>query len=347
MTERIVYHQLDRLNYSIISMHHGAQEQRFHSLSFDHFRGTLFVVDTCTAQLQVYSADDGRLLHRFGSRTVRRNHLGHYVAIDHNRERIFLIDSRSFSIRPFSLQSLHMLTNECRKANGITFGNSRGVTVDRDPRRRRTFICDTKEHRLLGLSSIDGSLLFKIGNHGSRASEFEYPAGVALDQVRDRIAVVDSGNHRVQVFSSIDGSFLFSFGSRGEEAGQFKAPQGVCIDNHSRIIVADTVNERLQAFTPEGHHISSYYSLCGEVWAVAFDEHRGIIAFSTLNQIHAIGANRWLAGTSFMWSVAQHHDAPEHTKQAVVTVTMIRSLCYESALSLLPNELLFELFSFL
>ena len=134
-------------------MHHGAQEPRFHSLSFDHFRGTLFVVDTCTAQLQVYSADDGRLLHRFGSRTVRRNHLGHYVAIDHNRERIFLIDSRSFSIRPFSLQSLHMLTNECRKANGITFGNSRGVTVDRDPRRRRIFICDTKEHRLLGCCS--------------------------------------------------------------------------------------------------------------------------------------------------------------------------------------------------
>jgi len=34
-------------------------------------------------------------------------------------------------------------------------------------------------------------------------------------------------------------------------------------------------------------------------------------------------------------------------KQAILTMTMIRSVVDESAMSMIPNELLFEIFSFL
>ena len=116
--------------------------------------------------------------------------------------------------------------------------------------------------------------------------------------------------------------------------------------NQGRIIVADHYNVRLQAFTHEGHHISSFD--CGREcpYGVAFDEHRGLIAFSAYHQVHVIGANQWLPDTLFAWRPDLHRYAPSWMKQAVLMTTMIR-LVDESAMSMIPNELLFEIFSFL
>jgi len=149
------------------------------------------------------------------------------------------------------------------------------------------------------------------------------------------------------VLSSIDGSFLFEFGEEGDRPCQLNNPLGVCIDNQGRIIVADQGNNRLQSFTHEGHHISSFDCGIAEPWAVAFDEHRGLIAFSAGHRVHVIGANQWLADT-FTWRPDRHRYAPSWMKQAVSTMTMIRSLVDEcSAMSMIPNELLFEIFSYL
>ena len=134
----------------------------------------------------------------------------------------------------------------------------------------------------------------------------------------------------------------------GDQPGQFDNPQGLCIDNQGRIIAADFNNRRLQSFTHEGHHISSLD--CGDTrpFGVAFDEHRGLIAFSTRHRVHVIGANQWLADTKFVWRPDRHRYASLWMKQAVSTMTMIRSLVDESsAMSMIPNELLFEIFSFL
>ena len=54
-----------------------------------------------------------------------------------------------------------------------------------------------------------------------------------------------------------------------------------------------------------------------------------------------------VAQGSFTWRVDRHRYAPPWMKQAVLMMTMIRSLHHESAISLLPNELLFEIFSWL
>jgi len=199
------------------------------------------------------------------------------------------------------------------------------------------------------LSSIDLSFLFSIGGKlGSQPGEFSDPSGIAIDDDRHRIIVSDTNNNRVQVLSSIDGSFLFEFGSKGLHPGRLNYSNGVCIANQGRIIVADTHNYRLQAFTHEGHHISSFdCRSLGHPFGVAFDEHRGLIAFTAGHRVHVIGANQWLADT-FIWRPHLHRYAPSRMKQAVSTMTMIRSLVDEcSAMSMIPNELLFEIFSFL
>ena len=141
--------------------------------------------------------------------------------------------------------------------------------------------------------------------------------------------------------------FRSEFGSYGNQPCQLDSPFGVCIANQGRIIVADRDNNRLQSFTHEGHHISSFDCGSERPFAVAFDEHRGLIAFTANHRVHVIGANQWLADT-FTWHPDRHRYAPSSMKQAVSTMTMIRSLDVESsAMSMIPNELLFEIFSHL
>ena len=315
-------------------------------LAFDHHRGLLFVADSSNDRVQVFSSDDGSLVPTFGAHTsqTERFNRPYDIAIDHDHNLSVVLDTGTGRIVSFLLDDQSFLS-VLGKQDSRCFAHPKGIAIDKH--HRRIIVADTTSNRLMFLSSTDGSFLFAIGKLGTQPGEFRGPSGVAIDHDRHRIIVSDSYNNRVQVLSLIDGSFLFLFGSEGNQPGQFKHANGVCIANQGRIIIADSNNDRLQAFTHEGHHISSLD--CGNYECpvgVAFDEHRGLIAFSAGNRVHVIGANQWLADTKFTWRPDRHRYAPSSMKQAILTMTMIRSVVDESAMSMIPNELLFEIFSF-
>jgi len=322
-------------------------------LVFDHLRGLLLVVDTENHRVQVFSCDDDDGGSSFVSKLGEEgDQPGQFkypwsLAIDHDHDRILITDFSNSRVQSWSLSDHKFLSCIGRRGSGdLEFEYPRGVAIDKH--HRRIIIADYNNHRLVFLSSIDLSFLFSVGGiQGSRPGEFNHPSGVAIDEDRHRIIVSDVNNHRVQVLSLIDGSILFEFGSQGNQPDQFMHPQGVCIANQGRIIVADCYNIRLQSFTHEGHHISSFDCGTKKPHGVAFDEHRGLIAFSSGHRVHVIGANQWLANT-FSWRPDLHRHAPSWMKQAILTMTMIRSVVDEcSAMSMIPNELLFEIFSFL
>jgi len=317
-------------------------------LVFDHRRGLLLVTDS-NHRVQVFSCDDGSFVSKFGEGGYQT---GQFVrpwslAIDHDHDRILIVDTSNHRVQSWSLSEKSFLS--CighRGSRDLEFNTPQGIAIDKH--HHRIVIADSGNSRLVFLSSIDLSFLFSIGKRGSQPGEFNSPMSVAIDDDRHRIIVTDTNNHRVQVLSSIDGSFLFEFGSAGNQPCQFNDPSGLCIANQGRIIVAEFDNNRLQSFTHEGHHISSFACGSERPLAVAFDEHRGLIAFTAGNRVHVIGANQWLADTEFVWHPDRHRHAPSWIKQAVSTMTMIRSLVDEcSAMSMIPNELLFEIFSFL
>jgi len=341
-----------RIKLSIGTKQHGGYEDGLFTLprglAFDHHRGLLFVVDRNNHRVQVFSSDDASFVSKFGEHGDQPGQFKYPISIviDHDHDRIIIVDCFNNRVQSWSLSEQSFLSYIGHRGSGdLEFLHPHGIAIDKH--HRRIIIVDSNNHRLVFLSSTDLSFLFSIGKHGSRPGEFDCPTGVAVDDDRHRIIVTDSDNHRVQVLSLIDGSFLFEFGSRGDQPSQFKNLQGVCIANQGRIIVSDFHNHRLQSFTHEGHHISSFDCGIEYLYELAFDEHRGLIAFSSLNRVHVIGANQWLADT-FTWRPDRHRYAPSWMKQAVVTMTMIRSVVDEcSAMSMIPNELLFEIFSFL
>jgi len=322
-------------------------------LAFDHHRDLLMVADTFNHRVQVFSCDDEGF--SFVSELGENHHPSsdfcypRGLAIDHDHDRILIADTFNHRVQSWSLSNQSFLSCIGQQGSGdLEFNYPRGIAIDNH--HRRIVVADTDTHRLVFLSSIDLSFLFEIGKQGSRPGEFDSPSSIAIDHDRCRIIVSDTDNHRVQVLSSIDGSFLLEFGQQGDQPGQCNNPHGVCIDNQGRIIVADYYNHRLQSFTPEGHHISSFdCRSLGGPYGVAFDEHRGLIAFTAYNQVHVIGANQWLADT-FTWRPDRHRHAPSWMKQAISTMTMIRSLIDDgesASMSMIPNEILFEIFSFL
>jgi len=340
-----------RIKLSIGTKQQGDADGLFYfprGVAFDHHRGLLLVIDGANHRLQVFSCDDGSFVSKFGEKGDQPGQLGYPwgLAIDHDHDRILIVDYGNNRVQPWTLSEQSFLSCVGQRGSGdLEFTYPRGIAIDKH--HHRVIITDTDNNRLVFLSSIDLSFLFSVGKRGSRPGELNYPSGVAIDDDRHRIIVTDTENHRVQVLSSIDGSFLFEFGSQGDQPCQFKLPEGLCIDNQGRIIVADTNNQRLQAFTHEGHHISSFDCGSEQPYGVAFDEHRGLIAFATERQVHVIGANQWLADT-FTWRPDRHRYAPSWMKQVISTMTMIRSLVDDSsAMSMIPNELLFEIFSFL
>jgi len=320
-------------------------------LAFDHHRGLLFVADKNNNRVQVLSCDDddgGSFVSKFGKKGGQPGQFNFPdgLAIDRDHDRILVTDSGIGRVQSWSLSKQSLLSCVGKRGRGdLEFNDPRGIAIDKH--HRRIIIVDTNNDRLVFLSSIDLSFLFSVGKAGKKTGDLFYPSSIAIDDDRHRIIVTDTHNHRVQVLSSIDGSFLFEFGSKGKLAGQLVYPQGLCIANQGRIIVADYSNRRLQSFTHEGHHISSFDCGTERPSDVAFDEHRGLIAFSAGNRVHVIGANQWLADT-FTWRPDRHRYAPSWMKQAVSTMTMIRSLVDDSsAMSMIPNELLFEIFSHL
>ncbi|MFU8772751.1 MAG: NHL repeat-containing protein, partial [Anaerolineales bacterium] len=58
-------------------------------------------------------------------------------------------------------------------------------------------------------------------------------------------------NKRVVIFD-LDGNFINQFGSSGFAPGQFDEPVGMAIDDHGRLFIADTWNQRIQVFEPDG-----------------------------------------------------------------------------------------------
>jgi len=321
-------------------------------LAFDHHRGLLLVADCENHRVQVLSCDgdDGgiSLVSKLGEEGSQPSQLKcpSDVAIDHDHDRVLVTDYRNHGVQSWCLSDQSLLSCVGRRESGdLELNNPRGIAIDKH--HHRIIVVDTFNHRLVFLSSIDFSFLFSVANQGSRPGKFCLPSGIAIDDDRHRIIVADKLNHRVQVLSSIDGSFLFEFGSQGHQPGQFKYPLGVCIANQGRIIVADSKNHRLQAFTHDGHHISSFDCGTKKPSGVALDQHRGLIAFTADNRVFVIGSNQWLADTKFTWRPDVHRYAPSWMKRTVSTMTMIRSLVDESALSMIPNEILFEIFSFL
>ncbi len=111
---------------------------------------------------------------------------------------------------------------------------------------------------------------------------FDAPSGVAVSD-GGLVFVADTGRDRIRVFGA-SGMLVAQWGGEGPLAGEFQSPSAVAwsragLDAPSRVYVADTGNNRVQVFDPDGEFRGQWGS-AGQGQG-QFDSPRGIAVDNT------------------------------------------------------------------
>jgi sugar lactone lactonase YvrE len=128
------------------------------------------------------------------------------------------------------------------------------------------FVADSQNNRI-EVFQPDGTYLTQWGSAGYNASlnQMNQPAGIAVD-ADGNVWVADTFNNRLIEFDS-NGNYVTTIGTVncgssacpfGTGDGQFREPRGVAIDADGNVWVADSKNNRVQAFTPGGTLVAKW-----------------------------------------------------------------------------------------
>ena len=118
-----------------------------------------------------------------------------------------------------------------------------GISVDS---KDRVWVADPVGQHVVAFDG-EGNVLMALGKTG----EMVNPTDVVLDEARQRAYVVDSKQHKVLVYNPETGEQIGQFGKRGDQPGEFNFPTNLALDHQGRIYVTDTMNCRVQIFSPE------------------------------------------------------------------------------------------------
>lgn len=210
--------------------------------------GRLFVVDSYWKAVLVFD----RTAHEFYVFPEEENALLSPVdiAIDNERNRLFVTDSAAGAIRVFKdggkKESAEIGKDELERPTGITINAASSELLVVDTGQSKVF-----RYRLSDLATI-GS----FGTRGSGRGEFNYPTYVCTGS-DGRIFVTDSLNFRVQAFSA-QGDFLFEFGEAGNMPGFFSRPKGIEVDSDNNVYVVDALFDAVQMFSEAGELLMDF-----------------------------------------------------------------------------------------
>jgi hypothetical protein len=168
------------------------------------------------------------------------------VALEPGGERVFIADRTRARILVYDRNGHYLSAFGSLGTTPGRLNQPRGMVASS----RRLYVADTGNHRIQ-VFSLAGVHIFSLGRLGSEPGLFNQPKDVTLSQDGTLAIVADTGNHRVQTFT-IHGVLRDSFGSYGQKPGELRSPSCVAALEDGRILVCDTQNDRVQAFTSRG-----------------------------------------------------------------------------------------------
>ncbi len=149
-----------------------------------------------------------------------------------------------------------------------------------DPARRQFLSISERSNQVFRLPvgvAVDGANNIYVGDNGlSRVlvfgpdlafkgaiggSELLAPSGLAVDEARRRLYVIDSRKHMLLVYDLATGTLQSRVGQRGSDDAEFNMPTAVAVGPDGWIYVTDTMNCRVQVFSPELQFGRSFGSL--------------------------------------------------------------------------------------
>jgi DNA-binding beta-propeller fold protein YncE len=139
-------------------------------------------------------------------------------------------------------------------STGLGLANPQGLGVD--PSGSRLFVADDDNHRIVVLDPVTLAFRGQFGSFGIGLGQFQNPYDVAVDAA-GKLYVADNLNNRVDVFDAASFAPLGAFGRGGRgvppEMAIVRSVGALADDPRGGVLVADTANNRLQAFDTAGN----------------------------------------------------------------------------------------------
>ena len=172
------------------------------------------------------------------------------IAIDGKREKIYVTDSMSGTVRIFA-DGGNTPAGETGKDE---LERPTGVAVN--PVTDELLVVDTKKSVIYRFDLNTHAVKGHFGSKGSGNGQFNYPTNIFVR--RDgTILVTDSMNFRVQTFTKT-GKFTGKFGQAGDSPGFFSKPKGIASDSDGNIYVVDSLHDTVQIFNSRGQLLMDF-----------------------------------------------------------------------------------------
>ena len=135
-----------------------------------------------------------------------------------------------------------------------------------------------------------------VFNPDGKTAEFitdpsvERPTGIAVDRERKRIYLADTAHsaskeHTVKIFS-FDGKLIGKVGKdKGNAPGSLLFPTYVALDREGNLYVTDSLNCRVQKFSPDGKYLQSFGQR-GDAWG-EFTRPKGV-ALDSFGNVYVV-----------------------------------------------------------
>ena len=219
------------------------------AITFDK-DGSYYVVDESDVKIKKFNAE-GRFLAAWGGagREARVLKMPAGIAVD-AAGNIYVTDTKACCVAKFDQTGRFLKKWGSEGSNPNELSRPAGIAIDAAG---DLYVADMNNGRIVKFSS-DGIVKKTWGKQGVRTGEFVYPSAVAVNR-KNEVIVVDLS--RVQIFT-LEGDPTGSWGKVGSGEGEFKTPQGVFVDDFDSIYVADTGNNRVLKFDPNGRLICQW-----------------------------------------------------------------------------------------
>lgn len=176
-----------------------------------------------------------------------------FIAAD-GKGKVYVSDlkKQAFMVFDMNARHVHMLGGD--KARGL-FELPTGVALDGEG---NIYAADSKSRKIFVLDPQEN-----VRPPVDLSKELASIASIAVDKVRKHLIVPDVKGHKVAVYDLVAGSVIQTIGKEtagksGDEDGQFNYPTAAAVDGKGNIWVCDSMNARIQQFSPEGKFISKF-----------------------------------------------------------------------------------------
>ncbi len=173
----------------------------------------------------------------------------HGVEVD-SEGRLYVVDTLLKKIHVFDVQGNKYYTFP---KNGKALISPIDLAIDN----KRGFIFVTDSHEaVISIFKKDGAEY--VGE--IKKGEIGRPTGIAVNEITDELLVVDT-MHSTIIRSDLAGHLIkAAIGREGEAEGRFHSPAHISVSRDGYILVSDSLNFRVQMFSPAGEYMMKFGS---------------------------------------------------------------------------------------